>query len=377
MARNKFTRIQLRRDSKDNLKRQNPVPRAGEPIVEIDTGLMKIGDGEKEWNDLEYSNSVSRYILDDVMPNTKTIGNINNGIDTINGDITSIKDRIDTNDGDITSIKDHIDTNDTDITLIKERIDTNDSDITLIKDRIDNQISSIDERIESIVENVGSNADTIDTIAKILSSEGYSDINIDDVKFDGSSTTKVIEVNNSTESTVNVTWNIDGDAKSVELNGRVVTGKTKSTIKINTSEIGRVECKLVAKGAIGSVTKISHIYILNDIYYGVSDIPSPYDENFIKEHLQSSKVSTFYHDKWTTYTVPTITADVGKYIFIAIPEQLIENNVYFNINGFDDTWERYQDPISVTNASGKQMDYILFKSGQSGLGSTTITMKNK
>lgn len=32
----------------------NPLLGAGEPGVEIDTGLFKIGDGSTEWNDLEY-----------------------------------------------------------------------------------------------------------------------------------------------------------------------------------------------------------------------------------------------------------------------------------------------------------------------------------
>ena len=64
MASNKFTRIQLRRGTKDELKTINPLLREGEPLVESDTGKIKIGDGKKHWNELIYSNEVPSRITD-------------------------------------------------------------------------------------------------------------------------------------------------------------------------------------------------------------------------------------------------------------------------------------------------------------------------
>lgn len=58
MASNKFTRIQLRRGTKETLRSINPKPRSGEPIVETDTGRMKIGDGSHTWNELSYCNEI-------------------------------------------------------------------------------------------------------------------------------------------------------------------------------------------------------------------------------------------------------------------------------------------------------------------------------
>jgi len=54
MAENKFSRIQLRRGMKANLKLVNPMLKEGEPISEIDTGRLKIGDGINRYNSLKY-----------------------------------------------------------------------------------------------------------------------------------------------------------------------------------------------------------------------------------------------------------------------------------------------------------------------------------
>ena len=48
------TRIKLRRDTSTRWQNINPVLSLGEPGVETDTGKMKIGDGTKTWNTLDY-----------------------------------------------------------------------------------------------------------------------------------------------------------------------------------------------------------------------------------------------------------------------------------------------------------------------------------
>ena len=54
MATNNFSRILLRKGKTDELTSINPFLKKGEPIVEYDTGRMKIGDGTNRWNDLPY-----------------------------------------------------------------------------------------------------------------------------------------------------------------------------------------------------------------------------------------------------------------------------------------------------------------------------------
>lgn len=47
--------IQLKRSTSQELAESNPILAAGEPCLELDTGLVKYGDGATPWNDLEYS----------------------------------------------------------------------------------------------------------------------------------------------------------------------------------------------------------------------------------------------------------------------------------------------------------------------------------
>ena len=50
------TTFQLRRGSAENWNTQNPILRAGEPGFELDTGKLKIGNGTKPWDELDYIN---------------------------------------------------------------------------------------------------------------------------------------------------------------------------------------------------------------------------------------------------------------------------------------------------------------------------------
>lgn len=49
------TRIQLRNDEAATWVEKNPVLLKGEMGIEVDTGKIKIGDGTKAWNELNYS----------------------------------------------------------------------------------------------------------------------------------------------------------------------------------------------------------------------------------------------------------------------------------------------------------------------------------
>lgn len=55
------TRFRLRRDLAANWTAKNPTPLDGEPCLETDTGLRKLGDGSTEWNSLLYQLSGAAY----------------------------------------------------------------------------------------------------------------------------------------------------------------------------------------------------------------------------------------------------------------------------------------------------------------------------
>lgn len=55
------TRFRLRRDTAANWAATNPIPLDGEPCLETDTGLRKLGDGVTQWNALLYQLSGAAY----------------------------------------------------------------------------------------------------------------------------------------------------------------------------------------------------------------------------------------------------------------------------------------------------------------------------
>lgn len=55
-------RIRLRRDTASQWVSSNPVLALGEPGLETNTGLQKIGDGATLWNDLPYSGPAKSYL---------------------------------------------------------------------------------------------------------------------------------------------------------------------------------------------------------------------------------------------------------------------------------------------------------------------------
>lgn len=57
------TRFRLRRDTAANWTATNPTPLDGEPCLETDTGLRKLGDGSTAWNSLLYQLSGAAYDL--------------------------------------------------------------------------------------------------------------------------------------------------------------------------------------------------------------------------------------------------------------------------------------------------------------------------
>jgi hypothetical protein len=70
-----MAKIKFRRDTAAAWTQANPVLAQGEPGFEHDTGLLKIGDGETEWVDLDYASGSSGDSLVDDKAVTVTVGN--------------------------------------------------------------------------------------------------------------------------------------------------------------------------------------------------------------------------------------------------------------------------------------------------------------
>ena len=79
-------KLLLRRNTKSNWEKRNPILLEGEPGFEIDTYHLKIGDGKTYWNDLPYLNDNKAEIKNEIteiltyygIENFKTKDDLNN-----------------------------------------------------------------------------------------------------------------------------------------------------------------------------------------------------------------------------------------------------------------------------------------------------------
>lgn len=113
-----------------------------------------------------------------------------------------------------------------------------------------------------------------------------------------------------------------------------------------------------------SDTETQYVYFYNYIWYGVSTVASGYSEADV-EGLANNTIS---NTKGRSFTVEPIT---GEYIIYALPTRL--GTVTFWVGGFEGGFQS-PETVSVTNTSGYTEDYYVYRSTNSGLGSTTVTV---
>ncbi len=113
-----------------------------------------------------------------------------------------------------------------------------------------------------------------------------------------------------------------------------------------------------------SDTETHSITFYNYIWYGVSTVASSYSE----ADIEGLATSTISNTKGRSFTeVPA----AGEYIIYALPTRL--GTVTFWVGGFEGGFQS-PETVSVTNASGYTEDYYVYRSTNSGLGSTTVTV---
>ena len=130
--------------------------------------------------------------------------------------------------------------------------------------------------------------------------------------------------------------------------GLNVTQNTSWTLRVSDERGKRVE-------------RDTSITFLNGVYYGVAESVESIDSNFI---LKLSKTLTGSKNRTIT-----VTTGSGQHIYYCVPTRLGTCN--FNVGGFDGGFELVST-IDFTNASGYTESYDVYKSTNSGLGSTTV-----
>jgi len=161
-----------------------------------------------------------------------------------------------------------------------------------------------------------------------------------------------------------LTWTTSKDITSQEINGESID-KNLRTFVLTDSITHDITYTLncFADGSNISVSKTLNFY--SGIYWGVSSDDS-YDSSFINS-LQNKVLS---NDK---NRIITVNARESEYIYFCMPSSL--ENPIFSVNGFIGGFTKVANSMSFTNTNGYVAIYDIWKSEQSSLGSTTITIK--
>lgn len=155
--------------------------------------------------------------------------------------------------------------------------------------------------------------------------------------------------------TITLAWSLNKTATSQNINGTPVTGNTTQFTGVAASQTYTLS---VSDGQTSASRSVS-VSFANRIYYGAAaDLTSVTELS-----------SLLSNDPERTITV---NAGTGEYIIYAIPARL--GDVTFFVGGFEGGFE---DPVelTLTNASGYQEAYKVYRSTNAGLGETTIDIR--
>ena len=155
--------------------------------------------------------------------------------------------------------------------------------------------------------------------------------------------------------TITLAWSLNKTATSQNINGTPVTGNTKQYTGVTSNTAYTLN---VSDGQT-SASKTAYVTFANRIYYGAAaDLTTV-----------TSLSSVLSNDPERTITVD---AGAGQYIIYAIPARL--GDVTFFVSGFEGGFEDPEEQ-TLTNQSGYQETYKVYRSTRAGLGETTIEIK--
>ena len=180
------------------------------------------------------------------------------------------------------------------------------------------------------------------------------DLEYKDIKINSfSAAPPILEMGSS--QTVTLSWSLNKTATNQSINGIPVTG---STIQYEGIASNQTYTLNVTDGQT-SASKSASVSFANRIYYGAS--------------ASISNVTTLTgilsNDPERTITVD---AGTGEYIIYAIPARL--GDVTFFVSGFEGGFEDSVEQ-TLTNTSGYQETYKVYRSTRASLGETTIEIK--
>lgn len=155
--------------------------------------------------------------------------------------------------------------------------------------------------------------------------------------------------------TITLAWSLNKTATSQNINGSPVTGNSKQYTGVTT---GQTYTLNVSDGQTSASRSVS-VSFANRVYYGTAaDLTTV-----------TSLTGILSNDPERTITV---NAGAGEYIIYAIPARL--GDVVFYVGGFEGGFEDAVEQ-TLTNASGYQEAYKVYRSTNAGLGDTTVDIR--
>ena len=155
--------------------------------------------------------------------------------------------------------------------------------------------------------------------------------------------------------TITLSWALNKQATSQNINGTPVTGNTKQYIGVTSNQTYTLN---VSDGQTSASKSVS-VSFANRIYYGAA------------ADLTTVTALTSLLSNNPERTI-TVDAGAGEYIIYAIPARL--GDATFFVSGFEGGFEDPEEQ-ALTNGSGYQETYKVYRSTRAGLGETTIEIK--
>lgn len=170
----------------------------------------------------------------------------------------------------------------------------------------------------------------------------------------------------STAPSVTLSWALSKDPASQNIDGTPVSLEARTYSFGSANLTGNKTYKLtVTDERDTEVSKTTTVTFLNGVYYGVGSVNADNTNNEFIQSLTKVLSDTRVRDF-------TVTANTGEYIFYCIPTRL--GIPTFFVGGFEGGFDQLKT-ISYTNPSGYEEDYAVYRSVQTGLGQTTVTVK--
>lgn len=155
--------------------------------------------------------------------------------------------------------------------------------------------------------------------------------------------------------TVTLSWSLNKQATSQNINGAPVAGSSKQYTNITSNQTYTLNVSDDQTNASKSVS----VSFANRVYYGAAADLTTVTE--LTSTLSNNPARTI-----------TVDAGAGQYIIYAIPARL--GDVAFYVSGFEGGFEDPAEQI-LTNNSGYQETYKVYRSTNAGLGETTVEIR--